>query len=111
MGSWQLNLSTRKRGKSCTARKLWNTLIAPFAVASSFFPLVWIILWRWVGIDEEEAVQGRAGRRQTEPAKSDKWRVSARESNCIRRKKLGRKDMRNWCAALAMGAILAFPLC
>jgi outer membrane protein OmpA-like peptidoglycan-associated protein len=61
-----------------------------------------------VGIGEEEALKGRAERRQTEPAKSGAW---GRESNCIRRKKLRRKDMRNWCAALAMSALLGLPLC
>src|SRR6266481_2394234 len=57
------------------------------------------------------SAEGKSRAASTEPAKSDKWRGGAGESNCIRRKKLRRKDMRNWCAALAMGALLALPLC
>src|SRR5229473_6200829 len=34
----------------------------------------------------------------------------AREPNGFRFIKLGRKEMRNWCAALAMCALLALPL-
>src|SRR5258708_718905 len=60
-------------------------------------------------------------------ARSDKWEVRnasyaagqelrvvrrrARESNGIRLRKLRRVEMRNWCAALVMSALLALPLC
>src|SRR6266436_8297705 len=70
MDSEPLNLSARKRGKSCTICKLWNSLIARLPLVSRFSPGLGSFVGTGGRIGEEEAEKGNAGRRQTEPATS-----------------------------------------
>src|SRR5258708_24385203 len=103
----------RERGSSCAESELWNNLTAPRPFASSG----WCVGSgrgcgeRWER-KEEEATSGTAAIHLTQPGQELRVvRRRARESNGILLRELRRVEMRNWCAALVMGGLLALPLC
>src|SRR2546427_3946641 len=99
-------------GSSCTESELWNNLTAPRPFASSGFSLGRTGAWGGVGAcggrsDKFKSCDTPNGARQEQRAVSRR----ARKPNGISWIKLRRNEMRNWCAALAMSALLALPLC
>src|SRR5258708_22058376 len=103
----------RERGSSCAESELWNNLTAPRPFASSGFSLGSGMGCgeRWEP-KEEEATSGTAAIHLTQPGQELRVvRRRARESNGILLRELRRVEMRNWCAALVMGGLLALPLC
>src|SRR3979490_2068910 len=99
-------------GSSCTESELWNNLTAPRPFASSGFSLGRTGVWGDVGAcggrsNKFKSCDTPHGARQKQRAVSRR----ARKPNGISWIKLRRNEMRNWCAALAMSALLALPLC
>src|SRR6267143_2871595 len=99
-------------GSSCTESELWNNLTAPRPFASSGFSIGRTGVWGDVGAcggrsNKFKSCDAPNGARQEQRA----VRRRARKPNGISWIKLRRKEMRNWCAALAMSALLALPLC
>src|SRR5260370_11401933 len=101
-----------ERGSSCSESELGNTLTAPVPFASSVFSLGRTWVWGDVG-----AWGGRSNKLKS----CDAPNGARREQRAVARRarkpigigwiKLRRNEMRNWCAALAMSALLALPLC
>src|SRR6266849_5720038 len=101
-----------ERGSSCSESELWNNLTAPRPFASSGFSLGRTWVWGDVG-----AWGGRSNKLKS----CDAPNGARREQRAVARRarkpigigwiKLRRNEMRNWCAALAMSALLALPLC
>src|SRR6267154_5372630 len=101
-----------ERGSSCSESELWNNLTAPRPFASSGFSLgrtwVWGDVGAWGGRSNKlKSCDAPNGARREQRAVARR----ARKPIGIGRIKLRRNEMRNWCAALAMSALLALPLC